>query len=93
MEGYELQVLKGLTKEIQNLSFEFTPETLENTIEGLEHLASIGNYYFNYTLGDKWQFIFNDWKNIVEMKNSLIQYKGNYKIMGDIYATLMRIKQ
>jgi FkbM family methyltransferase len=42
VEGYELNVLKGLTSKTGELCFEFTEEQLEEDIECLEHLSSIG---------------------------------------------------
>lgn len=42
VEGYELNVLKGLTSKTGHLCFEFTEEQLEEDIECLDHLSSIG---------------------------------------------------
>lgn len=41
-EGYECQVLKELSQQVQALSFEFTPECLESTFQCLDHLHHLG---------------------------------------------------
>ena len=43
VEGYEYEVIKGLTYPVRSMSFEFTPEYLDATLASLEHLRSIGH--------------------------------------------------
>ena len=46
VEGYELEVLKGLTKKVNTICFEFTEELLFNGIESINHLEKIGYLEF-----------------------------------------------
>ncbi|KKP36080.1 MAG: Methyltransferase FkbM family [candidate division TM6 bacterium GW2011_GWF2_32_72] len=51
VEGFELNVLKGLSKPIEWLSFEFTAEFFENAKKCLDHLESLGYKSFNFVSG------------------------------------------
>jgi hypothetical protein len=48
VEGFELDVLRGLTTPIPLVSFEFSPETIERACECAAYLARLGSYRFNY---------------------------------------------
>lgn len=81
VEGYELNVLKGLTQKVNYISIEFTPEVLNSTIACLDHLPE-GMY--NYVSREESKFKFN-WisKNeIVEFLSSIKDYQIEF---GDVY--------
>ncbi len=62
VEGFELEVLKGLTQSIRLLSFEFTiPEFTEKAIECLNYLSTLGNFTCNYSSGESLSFNLKDW--------------------------------
>ena len=44
VEGYEAHVLKGLDIGIRGLSFEFTPEYFDSTMECVDRLQQLGKY-------------------------------------------------
>ena len=50
VEGFELDVLRGLNTPIPVMSFEFSPETLERTCDCVNHLSRLGagGRRFNY---------------------------------------------
>lgn len=48
VEGFELDVLRGLSTPIPVMSFEYSPETIDRTCACVEHLSRIGDYRFNY---------------------------------------------
>ena len=52
VEGYELHVIQGLSTGIPCLSFEFNPELRGEAEEALSHLSGIGNYLYNYCIGE-----------------------------------------
>ena len=88
VEGYEYEVLKGLNTPVSFLSFEYmVPESLENTILSVKHLASLSaNYVFNYSFGETFIFEEKKWLNafdMIEKINSKYFLKGSN---GDIYA-------
>jgi FkbM family methyltransferase len=63
VEGYELQVLEGLTQPISLLSFEFhlTPRDIEKTIACLKHLQSFGPARVNVTSAERSTLHFKEW--------------------------------
>ncbi len=85
VEGYELKVLKGLSKPIPYLSFEFTKEFFEDAKACLDHLISLGYWQFNFSLSGSMEFFFPRWESSKEIiqKTSLIKDK---LLWGDIYA-------
>ena len=87
IEGYEPEVLKGLSQAIPYVSVEFTPELKEKTFECIDILLKIdGNYVFNYSEGESEVFTFDNWLTADEMKDFL--YKNNdFRVsFGDLYA-------
>ncbi len=87
VEGFELEVFSGLTKKIGCVNFEFTSEFFDNAKKCIARLILIGFKEFNFTLGERPQFVLNSWKNqeelLVELNKRL---KKNNDLWGDIYA-------
>lgn len=87
VEGYELKVIRGLSKPIGVISFEFTPEIIQPAIGAIEHLRAFGSYKFNYSIGESMRLSLKNWINAQEVINHLITLKDK-TIFGDIYASL-----
>jgi len=87
IEGYESEVLKGLTQTIPYISVEFTPELKEKTFECIDILIKIDkDYLFNYSEGESEIFTFDTWLKPDEMKEFLSK-NNDFKIsFGDLYA-------
>jgi FkbM family methyltransferase len=88
VEGFEYQVLSGLSKPIKIISFEFTPEMIDSTISCINHLSGIGNYKYNYSLGESMKFELSEYVSESEIKNILSRFKDN-TIFGDVYAKII----
>ena len=86
VEGYEFEVLKGLSWPVKNISLEFTPEYLRMTYQSIEYLDSLGKAIFNYSLGESMQMGLENFVAADELINILDRYKNNHKIFGDIYC-------
>ena len=85
VEGYELNVLKGLTKPPKYISIEFTPELLSKSLECIDYLEKLGMKEYNYGYMEEKNFKF-EWMNkekIIEYLSSVKDYKIEF---GDIYA-------
>ena len=52
VEGYELEVLKGLTKKSKEICFEWAEEQYDNINKIIHHLESLGYSEFGYIMGD-----------------------------------------
>jgi FkbM family methyltransferase len=61
VEGYEKEVLRGLSRRIRFLSFEFTKEYLGDAAECMRHLASIAPMRFNVSLYNRYRLALPDW--------------------------------
>jgi FkbM family methyltransferase len=86
VEGYEEEVLKGLSKKISYLSFEYAvPEKLKGIANCFAELERIGKFYCNYTIGEKMEFKLQKW---VEPKELLeyIDKIASQRPFGDIYV-------
>lgn len=82
VEGFELQVMQGLSRMIPCLSFEFSLEMLGETKEVIRYLARIGDYRFNYFVGEPHQLALLDWIDADSMVSRLTEMKNE----GDILA-------
>jgi len=84
VEGYELQVLKGLTLPFKLISIEFTPELKHNTIACIEYLETNRTLLYNYKSQEQNEYKFN-WiskQDIIFFIDSVKDYKIEF---GDIY--------
>lgn len=85
VEGYEYHVLKGLTKPVKLISFEFTAEFIDYISEILCHLESLGTLKVNLSLGESFSLYFNEWEGIPQLMNTL-ENISNKLLWGDIYV-------
>lgn len=88
VEGYEYKVLKSLSEPIKAVSFEFTPtqEFILSAITIVEHLASLGEIKFNYTIGESISMVLNKWVGPDEISGILSSFSKKTAISGDIYG-------
>lgn len=87
VEGFEYQVLLGLSKPINSLSFEFALENLRATISCIKYLNKVGDYVFNYSLGEKMSLALEEWESSDTIEKKLKRI-GDKTLWGDIYAKL-----
>jgi FkbM family methyltransferase len=88
VEGYEEQVLMGLSEAIPSLSFEFFPTTILRAVKCIEILEKLGNYSYNWSLIETFKYRNSKWVAADEMKKEIIKYKERKS--GDIYAVLKK---
>lgn len=87
VEGFEVEVLKGLSQPLKMLSFEYcVPEQINNAIKCIEYLARLGTIKCNYTVGEDMQFILQNWINGSEMLMLLSSPGFINNSFGDIYV-------
>jgi FkbM family methyltransferase len=86
VEGYEVEVLKGLSHPIPFISLEFVPELKKNSFECIDSLLKIGEYVFNYSEGESGFFEFSNWINSKDIINYLLEKNDFKNSFGDIYA-------
>lgn len=85
VEGFETEVLKGLTAPIEMVSFEYTlPEMKDEAIECINYLSSLGGYKFSTQLQSQDEYVD---KNSILSQINLICESGDLS-NGDIFAKL-----
>jgi FkbM family methyltransferase len=86
VEGFEHQVILGLTKKSGIISFEFTSEFIKDTYKSIDYLISLGYLDFNYSHGERRKF-FTQWTTAYSIKEDI---KNNIKkdnlLWGDLYC-------
>lgn len=90
MEGYELNVLKGLSMPITHLSFEYyIPEhfsSLENCVQRLVEIDA--NVDFNYSVGENLSLVLVNWVPIEDFLYLFSSELFQSSSIGDIYARM-----
>jgi hypothetical protein len=87
VEGFEVEVLKGLDVPIPMLSFEYcVPEMRQNLIDCLSELKRIDSLgVFNYCIGEKMSFILSEWMPYNDFLKLINSQEFLQSSFGDIY--------
>jgi FkbM family methyltransferase len=87
VEGFEAEVLAGLSHALPALSFEILPATPERALACLDGLNALGIYEFNFSPGESYRLSFADWLDAAGLRKFLSGRRiadGS----GDVYARL-----
>ena len=87
VEGYELEVLRGLTHPLPALSFEYVPAAQDMAVACMERLGHLGDYEFNWSIGEQHRWQRSQWQNRSCMREFLAGLAVDDP-SGDIYARL-----
>lgn len=89
VEGFEVSVLSGLTQAVPYISFECTPELIEEAKECLRLINNIsGNYLYNYCMGEDLNFVLERHVDYLKFTSRVLPVLGNHHQFVDIYAVL-----
>ena len=86
VEGYEREVLKGLSHAIPLISFEFTSEFVDHAVECLDLIGSLGDYRARLLLGE--DDFANDWDSLAETASTLRRVARDPEAWGDVFVKL-----
>jgi FkbM family methyltransferase len=86
VEGFEPQVVAGLSRPVNVLSYEFTPERLGDGLAVLDKLASLGPVEANYAQGEEMKLVLPAWVSTEQLKDVLKGFEGNTEMFGDVYV-------
>ncbi|WP_207496992.1 FkbM family methyltransferase [Aridibaculum aurantiacum] len=88
VEGYELEVLKGLHEPFGCLSFEYTvPEKKATLVEALEYLRQhYPNSTCNYVIGREDHFALKTWVSIDDLLQLVQKQEFDETSAGDVYV-------
>ena len=87
VEGFEAEALRGLSRAVKALSFEFTTIQRDVALACIERCVALGYARFNAALGESQTFVNADWVDSEEIARWLtgLPHAAN---SGDIYAAL-----
>ena len=86
VEGYEYDVLKGLSKPLKALSLEYiVPENTQVLVDCLAHLSSLGNIECNFSYGESMKYNLPKWKSGKEMIDYIQTDEFTNTSYGDVY--------
>jgi FkbM family methyltransferase len=85
VEGYELEVLKGLSQKTKYLSFEFMlPQFFKEAVDCIDYISTISPIECNISWGESMKLELPSWLNSKDFKEYLSQAKTTSNF-GDIY--------
>ena len=84
VEGFEEQVLLGLSQGVKAVSFEFTPEMIGNALGCIRALEQVRKYQYRFSFGESMAFSHDKWLDADGMGDYLAQVPQQE--FGDVYA-------
>ena len=87
VEGFELDVLAGLSQPVAMISVEYLPGWPDLTHAVLDRLCALGDYRFNAVRGEAAHFEWDQWQDAVALRFWLAGLPADAP-SGDLYARL-----
>jgi FkbM family methyltransferase len=87
VEGFEADVLAGLTQPLPALSFEYLPPTHERSLAVLGRVQELGDYRYNYSPVETMRFASDRWLEAPDLV-ALLERVRPLGRSGDVYARL-----
>jgi FkbM family methyltransferase len=87
VEGFEAEILRGLSRPIPLLAFEYVPAAIPIACEAVELLSALGPYRFNATLGERRTFLWPAWQEPAATL-AWLRARRPDENSGDVYARL-----
>lgn len=88
VEGYEAEVLRGLSVPLAALSIEYVPAAMDVVLAALDRLAELGAYRFNVSEGESLHYLWPDWRDADDLRRWL-ETRAPDAPSGDVYARLI----
>jgi hypothetical protein len=85
VEGYEETVLRGLSKPIPFVSFEFSREFFDAATRCIDRLSAIGNAKFDFEVAGSMRLLLGAWAEPSELFRALGEIEDEL-LWGDVYA-------
>jgi hypothetical protein len=89
VEGFEVEVLSGLSRPLGALSFEYLPPTHDMALAALRLIEALGHYEYNYSPIETMRFASAPWLSAEEISGLLEQFRPLGR-SGDVYARRVR---
>jgi len=88
VEGYEFEVLSGLSTPIDCLSIEFHPDDIQNTLNCIDHMSSLSPIEARLSLGESMKWETPAWLTADDIKQVLADTDPT--ACGDVYIRCLR---
>jgi FkbM family methyltransferase len=88
VEGFEAEVLAGLSRPVPGLSFEFVAGALDVAVACVRRLQALGAYEFNAIPGEERRYLSERWMGADEVARWL-EAGADGMASGDVYARLL----
>jgi FkbM family methyltransferase len=85
VEGFELEVIKGLTRPLNALSLEVASEHADATVAAIDCLDGMGLYQYNYSVSESMAMSIDGWVDGTQIRR-FIGSELAPDIFGDVYA-------
>jgi FkbM family methyltransferase len=85
VEGFEVDVLAGLSRPLRALSFEYLPPAHEAALAALELVEKLGGYEYNYSPIETMRFASERWLDAAGLVQLLERFRPLGR-SGDVYA-------
>ena len=85
VEGYEAEVLAGLTTAVRAVSFEYLPSARQIAFDCIDRLAALGHYHYNWSPGESHRFASPDWLDEGDIRAVIAGLPATAQ-SGDVYA-------
>lgn len=86
-EGYEPEILRGLSQPVAAMSFEFIPACLDPALRTIRDLSRFGPVRLNYAIGERFEWALDRWVTPDELVPILERYRPKTDFpFGDVYA-------
>ncbi|MDX1541793.1 MAG: FkbM family methyltransferase, partial [Geminicoccaceae bacterium] len=85
VEGFEREVLDGLSQPVETLSFEYLAETIPLALACVDRLEALGPHRYNASPGETLQLALPDWTDAVGIRRHLLSRPPDSG-HGDVYA-------
>jgi FkbM family methyltransferase len=88
VEGFEQEVLKGLSRSVKMISFEFAlPENTNGLLQCLDRIGQVNPaYQCNYAVGESMSFFRDEWMSVDDMRKFVVTNEFQQTSFGDIYV-------
>lgn len=87
VEGFELDVLAGLSQPVELISVEYLPGLPHLSQAVIDRLLELGPYRFNPVMGETGAFLWQDWRDAAATRDWLHRLPAD-ATSGDLYARL-----
>jgi len=85
VEGFESEVLAGLSRPLPALSVEYVAAALGGAFAALDRIQALGSYAFNRSPGESLRLLHRRWRSAAEMRAELCALSVDAG-SGDLYA-------